>query len=148
MESSPGACRVAATNAESLGLVARAEIVEASWSDGIDGAFDLIVSNPPYIPSADIAGLDAGVRDHEPVAALDGGTDGFDAYRTLIPAAVPALSADGALILEIGAGQAAAVSEIATTYDLTEGPRRADLAGIERAISFYKKGIGIPGGTG
>ncbi len=148
MDSSPDACRVAAANAESLGLATRTEIVEASWSDGLNGAFDLIVSNPPYIPSADIASLDAGVRDHEPVAALDGGADGLDAYRSLIPAAVTALSANGVLIVEIGAGQSAAVSEIAMALDLSKGPWRADLGGIERAVSFYKKGVGIPGTTG
>lgn len=143
MDASPDACRIAGANVSSLDMSGRAEIVTASWSDGIDGAYDLIVSNPPYIPHDDIAELDVGVRDHEPVSALDGGADGLDAYRALIPAAIPALADDAILILEIGIGQRAAVSEIASANGLVPGAVRDDLAGIERAVSFYKKGVGI-----
>ncbi|MBO6521572.1 MAG: peptide chain release factor N(5)-glutamine methyltransferase [Rhodospirillales bacterium] len=143
MDVSAEACRIAEANALSLDLAGRAEIVMASWSDGIDGKFDLIASNPPYIPHDDIAALDVGVRDHEPASALDGGADGLDAYRSLIPVAIPALTEDGLLILEIGIGQSAAVSEIASAHGLVPGPVRRDLAGIERAVSFYKKGVGI-----
>lgn len=145
LDTSKDACRIAAANARALGFEKRTRIVEGSWVDGIDGSFDLIVSNPPYIPSADIATLDVGVRAHEPISALDGGDDGLDAYRALIPAAIPVLNEDGILVVEVGIGQADDVSEIASAHGLTAGPRRNDLAGIERAVSFYKKGVGIVG---
>lgn len=145
LDMSKDACRIAAANARALGFEKRARIIEGSWADGIDGTFDMIVSNPPYIPSADIETLDIDVRGYEPLGALDGGVDGLDAYRALIPAAIPALSEEGMLVLEVGIGQADDVSEIAFVHGLVAGPRRKDLAGIERAVSFYKKGVGIVG---
>lgn len=74
--------------------------------------FDLVVSNPPYIPTADIESLDQEVRDHDPRAALDGGCDGFDVYRSLIPAAVEHLHQDGWLMVEVGVGQAIEVAKM------------------------------------
>lgn len=142
------ACRIAQENAESLGLQGRVEIREASWTDGIDERFDLIVSNPPYIPSADIAKLDRDVRDHEPLAALDGGQDGLDAYRSLMPLAATALADDGVVIVEAGIGQADDIARIAARAGLDETGRRCDIAGTQRAISFCKKGVGITGATG
>ncbi len=143
LDMSGDACRIAAANARALGFEKRARIVQGSWSTGIEGNFDLIVSNPPYIRSADIKALDVDVRDYEPLSALDGGVDGLDAYRTLIPVAMQALNDGGTLVLEVGIGQADGVSEIASAHRLVAGPRKCDLAGTERAISFYKKGVGI-----
>jgi len=142
------ACRIARQNAHGLGLEKRAEIVNASWSSGIASSYDLIVSNPPYIPSADIAGLDREVREYEPLMALDGGADGLDAYRALLPLCASALKKSGVLIVEIGIGQSADVSHVAEIAGLSPGPSRRDLGGIERALSFYKKSVGIAGGTG
>jgi len=142
------ACAVARENACKLGLENRTDIVNASWADSIASGFDLIVSNPPYIPSADIAGLAHDVRDHEPLAALDGGADGLDAYRALLPLCAVSLSYTGVLVVEIGIGQEADVTQLAIAAGLSPGPSRRDLAGVERALSFYKKGVGITGGTG
>lgn len=142
------ACRIARRNAQALGLDPRCVIIEASWASGIDEKHDLIVSNPPYIPSADIGRLERDVRDHEPLSALDGGADGLDAYRELLPLADKSLAGDGVLIVEVGIGQAADVLGLATHTGLFPGPAKRDLAGIERAISFCKKGVGIPGATG
>lgn len=90
---SAAALDVARANAVALGLAARAGFVAADWTAGVDGVFDLVVSNPPYIVSAGIAALDAGVRDHDPRLALDGGADGLDAYRALARALPPVLAA-------------------------------------------------------
>jgi len=145
---SEDACTVARQNAQTLGLDDRCRIERRSWSDGLASRYDLIVSNPPYIPSGDIAGLATDVRDHEPLSALDGGKDGLDAYRALFPAAAQCMADDGILIVEIGIAQADGVKFEAGRSDLVAGLSGYDLAGIERAISFYKKGVGITGTTG
>lgn len=138
---SDGALAVAKVNADSHGLTARASFVHGSWTAGVTGPFDLIVSNPPYIAQGDLPGLPLEVREHDPMLALDGGPDGLDAYRTLIPAIVPLLWIDGLVVLEIGAGQADEVSGIAAASDLKEVARRSDLGGIVRALSFKNAGI-------
>jgi release factor glutamine methyltransferase len=102
----------------------------------LTGPFDVIVSNPPYIESGDLPGLAPEVREHDPVLALDGGADGLDAYRAIIPAVPALLSPGGFAVLEIGAGQADAVTRIAREHALAPLGRRVDLGGIERALSF------------
>src|SRR5260370_25196489 len=105
------------------------------YARGRTGPFDLIVSNPPYIRSADIAGLAAEVRDYDPVAALDGGADGLDAYRALIPQAAGLLAPGGALVVEAGKGQSRDIEGLMTVAGLTlAGAPKADLAGIQRAV--------------
>jgi release factor glutamine methyltransferase len=133
---SPDAARTAARNAAALGLADRALIVCGRWTEAARGPFDLIVSNPPYIPRADVAALAREVREHDPLLALDGGADGLDAYRAILPMARPLLAADGALVLEIGAGQADEVEQIATEAGYAPGGRRADLGGHARALCF------------
>lgn len=140
---STGACHVAKANAATFDLSARSDWVTGSWSDLSLGRYDLIVSNPPYIPVGDIAALDVDVRDFEPANALDGGIDGLEAYRSLFPVAAKSLNDGGVLIVEIGIGQHADVAEIAAMSGLSAGLVKCDLAGIERGISFYKKGVGI-----
>ena len=103
------AARVARRQHEACGLTRRAEIRVADWTNDLVGPFDLIVSNPPYVRSADIEGLSREVRDFDPRLALDGGSDGLDAYRAIVPKSAPLLVAGGWLLLEIGAGQAADV---------------------------------------
>jgi release factor glutamine methyltransferase len=133
---SEGALAIARINAESHGLTERASFARARWADGLTGPFDVIVSNPPYIESGGLAGLAPEVREHDPVLALDGGADGLDAYRAIIPAIPALLSPGGFAVLEIGAGQADAVTRIARENGLAPIGRRADLGGIERALSF------------
>lgn len=147
LDASPGAISVARSNAAALGLDERCRMVEGSWSDGPLGSFDLIVSNPPYIPGGDIATLARDVREHEPVSALDGGVDGLDAYRALLPVAAESLKPNGVIVLELGIGQADAVCDIAGRANLRIGKRRRDLAGIDRALSLHKKSVGITGGN-
>lgn len=143
LDISEDAIAIAKHNADCHGLSDRAQLICRSWGEDIEGKFDLIVSNPPYIPTHDILKLDRGVRDHEPHLALDGGAKGLDAYHYLIPASYNLLRLDGVLIVEIGIDQAEDVSEIAAQsgFALYRGQR--DLSGIERALSFYKKDVGI-----
>jgi release factor glutamine methyltransferase len=136
---SPAALRTASGNAIRLGLASRATFVACDYAAALSGPFDLIVSNPPYIRSADIAGLATEVRDHDPLAALDGGADGLDAYRTLIPQAARLLAPQGVLAVEAGRGQTSAIGELMTAAGLTqERPARADLAGVFRAVAGRK----------
>ncbi|MGJ5175383.1 peptide chain release factor N(5)-glutamine methyltransferase [Bradyrhizobium oligotrophicum] len=135
------ALRTARDNARDLGLGDRAGFVACSYATALAASFDLIVSNPPYIPAADIARLAAEVRDHDPLRALDGGPDGLDAYRTLIPQAAALLQPGAALILEVGLGQSGDVAALMTQAGLMADSVviRADLAGIPRAVMALKK---------
>lgn len=126
-------------NAAALGLAGRAAFVACSYAAALAGPFDLIVSNPPYIPSGEIPKLSIEVREHDPHLALDGGNDGYDAYRVLIPQAAERLAPGGALIVEAGQGQAADIATLMTVAALTvDRPAKADLAGILRAVSAQK----------
>ena len=130
------ALQTATQNAKQLGLADRATFTIANYASGLTGPFDLIVSNPPYIRSADISGLAVEVRDHDPHRALDGGPDGLDAYRTLISQSACLLSPHGALVVEVGQGQSNDVEALMTAAGLSPtGPPRADLGGIPRVVS-------------
>ena len=134
------ALQTAHNNAVDLGLSERVEFIACDYAAGLSGLFDLVVSNPPYIRSADIAGLATEVRDHDPIRALDGGADGLDAYRALDPQAARLLAPGGALVVEVGDGQDGEVQDLMTAAGLTlQGPARADLAGIRRAVAGRKK---------
>jgi release factor glutamine methyltransferase len=110
------------------------------FSPVIGRRFDLIVSNPPYIPAADIESLEPEVRDHDPRTALDGGSDGLDIYRVLIPAAVEHLNSDGWLVVEIGAGQADDVTNLfRSTGGYGEPVIVLDSDGIERVVAAARK---------
>ena len=133
------ALETAQGNAARLGLADRASFVRCDFAAALTGPFDLIVSNPPYIRSRDIAGLAVEVRSHDPAQALDGGPDGLDAYRALIPQAARILGPGGALVVEAGLGQAAPIEALMTSAGLLPyGPPRADLAGIPRAVGARK----------
>lgn len=131
-----GALETAKINAERLDLTARASFIAGGWDAAPAGPFDLILANPPYIPSGRIAGLPREVRLHDPRTALDGGADGLAAYRALAPAFGARLSPQGVAIVEIGENQAEAVERIIMAAGLTPVGRRADLAGRDRAILF------------
>jgi release factor glutamine methyltransferase len=137
---SVAALRTASRNVVHLGLAARAAFVACDYAAALSGPLDLIVSNPPYICSADIAGLSIGVRDYDPLGALDGGRDGLDAYRALIPQAARLLAPGGALVVEAGLGQSGEIQGLMDAAGLTcERPPKADLAGIRRAVAGRKK---------
>jgi release factor glutamine methyltransferase len=133
------ALNTARDNATALGLGDRAAFVACSYAAALSGPFDLIVSNPPYIPAGEIPKLDIEVREHDPHLALDGGNDGYDAYRALIPQAAERLAPGGALIVEAGQGQARDIEALMTAAVLSvDRPAKADLAGILRAVSARK----------
>jgi release factor glutamine methyltransferase len=128
--------RTARANAANLGFGGRAAFIACDYATALSGGFDLIVSNPPYIRSAEIAGLGIEVRDHDPHRALDGGPDGLDAYRALIPQAARLLAPRGALVVEVGRGQSAAVQGLMTATGLRlERPPSTDLGGVPRAVA-------------
>ena len=128
----PAAAALAARNAERLGLGQRAAFLAGSWADALDAKFDLVLTNPPYIESADIPGLMPEVAGYEPARALDGGASGLEAYRAIIAALPPILAENGLAVLELGADQAPFVQAMAEAAGFTCATRR-DLAGIERA---------------
>lgn len=135
------ALTTARDNARALGLADRAGFVACSYAAALSVGFDLIVSNPPYIPSSEISGLDVEVRTHDPLRALDGGKDGLDAYRALIPQAAALLRPGGAVIVEVGLGQSDEVAALMVRAGLTADSStiRADLAGIPRTVMGLKK---------
>ena len=135
---SAAALAVAKANAEALGVAGRASFLQANWFEGIGGKFDLIVSNPPYIPLGDIAGLAPDVREFDPPRALDGGPDGLEAYRRLANGAGDHLAPSGRVVLEIGEGQENAVNELFTGQGFARESGHFDLAGHVRCLVFSR----------
>jgi release factor glutamine methyltransferase len=136
---SAAALHTASTNARHLKLACRAAFTACDYASALSGAFDLIVSNPPYIRSAEIIHLATEVRDHDPLGALDGGSDGLDAYRALVPQAARLLAPGGVLVVEVGHDQSAEVERLMMATGLTlERPPKADLAGTARAVGGRK----------
>lgn len=136
---SVAALRTASRNAARLGFASRAAFVACDYAAALSAPFDLMVSNPPYIRSADIAGLATEVRDHDPIVALDGGADGLDAYRQLIPQTAQRLAQGGVIVVEAGHDQSGDIGGLMTAAGLTqEKPPKADLAGIRRAVAGRK----------
>ena len=133
------ALSVARQNAENLGLVKRLNLLQADWfaSDfvqKINRKFEIIVTNPPYIPTADIEKLDIEVKNHDPHAALDGGADGFSGYRRLAEV-VPQLLTDGGYVfIEAGIGQAEQIAQLFTDRSLRLYALKKDLSGIQRCV--------------
>jgi release factor glutamine methyltransferase len=132
---SVAALSVARRNAQRLGLAARACFVACDYGDAIAGACDLVVSNPPYIATADITPLAPEVREFDPHLALDGGADGLAAYRTIAADAARLLAPGGWLAVEVGAGQAEPVAALFRRNGLIlPAPPRHDLAGHPRVV--------------
>ena len=123
-------------NAWAHGLSGRVTAVEGKWFEPVEGKFDVIVSNPPYIPSVVVPTLDVEVREHDPIAALDGGEDGLDPYRVIAADAAGHLKAKGIVAVEIGYDQAEDVTALfeAAGFGLLE--LRNDLGGRDRALAF------------
>jgi release factor glutamine methyltransferase len=140
----PGAVAVARGNAARLGLARRVEFVLSDlFADVGERPFDLIVSNPPYIPADEYVALEPNVRDYEPRRALYGGVDGLDVCRRLVPGAALLLRPGGTLAVEVGAGQADAVARIMEAAGAYETPAtRDDLAGIPRVVYARRRGGG------
>lgn len=143
---SEGALGVAARNAAALGLAARAKFESVRSLEGLAETFDVLVSNPPYIPAADISGLMPDARNYDPLSALDGGPDGLDVYRA-IAGRLAAVVPQGWAVVEVGAGQALQVSAL-----LKEalGPRLrqirvvSDLGGHARCVAVQSQNVLMP----
>lgn len=136
---SPAAAAVARENAERLGLTERIDIhVGDLLAPLAGGRYDMILSNPPYIPTADIATLMPDVRSYEPHLALDGGTDGLNIYRRLMADAPALLNEGGAIAVEVGIDEAAAVGALAMAHSrIVRTETLKDLGGIERVVVGY-----------
>jgi release factor glutamine methyltransferase len=131
---STAALACARANATALGLAGRSSFVACDQGAALAGGFDLVVANPPYVASGDIAGLSPEVRDFDPRAALDGGGDGLSAYRAIAADARRLLAPDGVLVLELGDGQLDAVTALFTARGLAPAGARHDLSGTPRAL--------------
>jgi release factor glutamine methyltransferase len=140
IDRSAAALAVARDNARRLGVGERATFIVADWLAGIDGRFDLIVSNPPYIRHGEIATLEIEVRDHDPMEALDGGPDGLDAYRRIAAGAVSLLAPNGFLALEIGSDQASMVITLFKHHGYSCESIARDLAGRDRVVVLKRHG--------
>ncbi len=129
---------VATANANSLGLGGRAHFHQHSFCDDLSnfGSFDIVLSNPPYIPTVDIAGLSVDVRDFDPPLALDGGIDGMACWRGLLPRLSESLSDKGAAFVEIGMGQEAAIVQLACNANLQFVNGYRDLSDVIRCLQF------------
>jgi release factor glutamine methyltransferase len=139
------ALAVARENAANLGLGKQVALLRGDWTEGLgDASFDVVVANPPYIPSKDIETLDPEVRDHEPRLALDGGADGLDAYRQLAPEILRVLKPDGVFAVEIGWDQSKAVESLFKTAGAEDVRTRKDLADRDRVVGGAKKPLGNP----
>jgi release factor glutamine methyltransferase len=132
---STAALACARDNAAALGLARRVAFVACDYGAALDGRFDLVVSNPPYVARSEIAALAPEVRDFDPRRALDGGIDGLDGYRAIAADARRLLAPGGTLVLELGAGMATAVTALLGAAGLgLAAPPRHDLAGVARAL--------------
>ncbi|MGC5780153.1 peptide chain release factor N(5)-glutamine methyltransferase [Methylobacterium sp. NFXW15] len=138
LDRSETALRTARANARANGIGERMQVVQGDWCNALRGPFDLVVSNPPYIETGIIAGLDREVAEHDPRAALDGGPDGLDAYRAILNAIGQGglLRLGAPAILEIGYDQARSVEAIGVANGLTFAGLSRDLGGRDRVLTF------------
>ena len=132
-----GALELARANAQTVGVGDRAAFLASDWLEAVEGSFDLVVANPPYLSAADMAALSPEVRDHDPAPALDGGPDGLSAYRRIVPGLRKALRPGGFALFEIGPDQDQAVSRLLAEAGLDVGEGQhlwRDLAGRPRVV--------------
>jgi release factor glutamine methyltransferase len=135
-DNSPAALAIVRQNATRHGVEKRLRFVETNWWDGVSGKFDVIVSNPPYIPAAEIGALPPEVRRHDPLGALDGGRDGLSAYRRIASGTLDHLAPEGRILVEIGEGQDQAVGSIFRAEGLAPAGLWHDLEGRIRCLGF------------
>jgi release factor glutamine methyltransferase len=133
---------VARQNARSLGMGGRTEFRAGDWGEGIEEVFDVVVSNPPYVPSDDIETLDPEVSEHEPWLALDGGSDGLDCYRRLAGQLGYLVRPGGVVALEVGRGQASQVARLLSDAGFRGCVTYNDLGGIPRVVLARRPSTG------
>lgn len=135
VDRSQDAVATARDNLATLGVADRAHFVCGDWGNSLGVRFDLVVANPPYIASGELQRLPVEVREHDPARALDGGADGFDAYRAILSDLRRLLAPGGIAVLELGDGQESAVAELARDAQIeVNGPAHCDLSGRPRAL--------------
>lgn len=143
VDKSAKALEIAQYNAKNLNLSDRVDFIEGSWFDknfveNLPHQFDVIVSNPPYIPSKEIETLDEEVRAHDPLSALDGGMDGYEHYRQIAEVAPCILKDNGYIFLEAGIGQAQEIMRIFAQNSLQPVDIIKDLSAVERCVILKK----------
>ncbi|PVM92264.1 peptide chain release factor N(5)-glutamine methyltransferase [Caulobacter radicis] len=139
------ALAVARENAANLDLDGRVALMRGDWTTGLgDASFDVVVSNPPYIPTADIDTLEPEVRDHEPRLALDGGADGLTAYRALAPEILRVLKPGGLFCVEIGFDQSADVEILFKAAGAQNVRTVKDLSTHDRVVTGFKNPLETP----
>lgn len=132
---SPHACQASKVNLARCGLSNRAFVLQGRWHEALQAQFDLVISNPPYIASAELNALPPSVRLYDPILALDGGTDGLDCYRAIIKDIPRLLKPNGLLVFELGIGQATDVRPMLEAMKLEIKTIARDLGGHERALA-------------
>ncbi|MCF8468654.1 MAG: peptide chain release factor N(5)-glutamine methyltransferase [Sneathiella sp.] len=132
------ALAIARRNAERLGLAQRAEFRHGRWHDGLEECFDIVISNPPYIPASDIKELQTEVREYEPHLALIGGEDGLDCYREIIAGLNAILRPGGLIVFEVGVGQALMIGEMLQKAGFIRAKYHKDLSGTSRCVSAFQ----------
>ncbi len=141
IDRSAGALAVARANLSALGLSARATLLCGDWTAALGASFDLVMANPPYIATTELAALSLEVRENDPTFALDGGPDGLAAYRAIVADLSRVLTPGGVAVLELGQGQEAAVVALAHARGLAvDGAARRDLSGMSRALVLRNRG--------
>ena len=133
------ALEVAARNARRHAVSARASFIRGDWQAAVAGRFDLVVSNPPYVRTGEIAALEPEIALHEPTVALDGGDDGLDCFRRIVPGLAACLGADGVAVLEHGAGQGPRLERLAASCGLRVAETARDLSGQLRAAVLARR---------
>ncbi len=135
---SAGALSISRENSETLGVAGRAEFRRGSWWEGVQEgeSYDLIVSNPPYIPAAEIESLAVEVRNHDPILALSGGVDGLDAYKIILKDLKKCLVCGGRALFEIGQGQEKALARLVDESNMYVYDSYRDLGGILRVVEI------------
>lgn len=133
---SPDALEIARINAQTHGVADRLQLIQGDWANGINEKFDLVVSNPPYIRTADIENLQKEVRNHDPILALDGGFDGLDPYKKIFFSLNRLLTPCGKALFEIGAGQADDIARLSGESRIRVEYTHPDYAGIPRVVEI------------
>lgn len=139
IDASPDALLVAKENAVALGFTERTDFIVGDWCSSLEGKFDIIISNPPYIPTKTISTLEPEVTEFDPLLALDGGVDGLDCYRKIMQQLPAALAKDGFAAFEIGIGQQNDLGKIANENGLEIAGSKNDLSGIARCLIIQSK---------
>lgn len=134
LDISSKALDIARENAQKHGVSDRIDFLESDWGENCEGVFDYIVSNPPYIETKTIESLDENVRNYDPILALDGGQDGFDAYKKIFNDVKRLIRPQGKALLEIGYNQGAEIQRIAKLYGFAVDALIQDFSGHNRII--------------